>query len=75
MSDELIEYVMYLINSKKGDIGRLNYILTALQDGKQLYSSDKRYLESLISTYIGSSRRKRSEQPTNEELRAELAKV
>src|SRR5437867_3617919 len=75
MSDELIEYVMYLINSKKGDIGRLNYILTALQDGKQLYSSDKRYLESLITTYIGSSRRKSSEQRTNEELRAELAVV
>lgn len=53
MTDELIENVMYLIDSKKGDIGRLGYILSALQDGKSLYNSDKKYLDSLISTYIG----------------------
>jgi len=75
MSDELIEYVLYLINSKKGDIGRLNYILTTLQDDRPLYSSDRRYLDSLISTYIGPSRRKSSEQRNVEELRTELARV
>ena len=44
MIDELIDNVMYLIDSKKGDVGRLNYILSALQDGKSLYNSDKKYL-------------------------------
>jgi hypothetical protein len=63
MTDELIENVMYLIDSKKGDIGRLNYILSALQDGKSLYNSDKKYLDSVLSTYM-----KRSEQKSLEIL-------
>ena len=75
MADELIKYVLYLINSKKGDIGRLNYILATLQDDKPLYTSDMKYLESLISTYIGPARRKLREQQTVEELRTELARV
>src|SRR5713226_1908063 len=74
MFDELIKYVLYLIKNKKGDIGRLNYILATLQDDKPLYRSDKKYLESLISTYIGPTRKLR-EQQTVEELRAELARV
>ncbi len=74
MFDELIKYVLYLIKNKKGDIGRLNYILTTLQDDKPLYRSDKKYLESLISTYIGPTRKLR-EQQTVEELRADLARV
>jgi hypothetical protein len=45
MADELIDYVNYLIDSKKGDLGRLNYILSALQDGRSLYNSDKKYLD------------------------------
>jgi len=75
MSDDLIKYVLYLINSKKGDVGRLNYILATLQDDKPLYTSDKKYLESMISTYIGPARRKLREQQTVEELRTELARV
>ena len=58
MTDELIENVMYLIDSKKGDIGRLNYILSALQDGKSLYNSDKKYLDSLLATYMRHSEQK-----------------
>ena len=58
MTDELIDYVTYLIDSKKGDIGRLGYILSALQDGKSLYNSDKKYLDSLIATYIRRSDQK-----------------
>jgi len=75
MSDDLIKYVLYLINSKKGDVGRLNYILATLQDDKPLYTSDKKYLESMISTYIGPARRKLREQQTVEELRTELTRV
>lgn len=74
MADELIDYVIHLIDTKKGDVGRLNYILGALQDGKTLYNSDKKYLDSLISTYIG-SRKKSGEQKSVEELKSELSRV
>jgi len=57
MSDDLIKSVHYLIESRKGDVGRLNYILNALQDRKPLFSSDKKYLDVLISTYIDSAKR------------------
>ena len=73
MSDELIESVIQLIDSKKGDVGRLNYILSALQDGKTLYVSDRKYLESLISTYLGPIKKRRD--PSVEELKTELARV
>jgi hypothetical protein len=75
MADELIDYVIHLIDGKKGDVGRLSYILGALQDGKTLYNSDKKYLDSLITTYLGPSKRKTGEQKSVEELKAELAKV
>lgn len=75
MEDELIENVMYLIDSKKGDVGRLNYILSALQDGKSLYNSDKKYLDSLISTYMNSSKKKFGDGKSVEELKSELARV
>ena len=75
MADELIDYVIHLIDAKKGDVGRLNYILSALQDGKTLYNSDKKYLDSLITTYLGSSRKKTGDQRSVEELKTELARV
>ena len=75
MTDELIENVMYLIDSKKGDTGRLNYILSALQDGKSLYNSDKKYLDSLLVTYMSSSKKKFGDGKSVEELKSELARV
>ncbi len=74
MSDELIENVLHLINLKKGDVGRLNYILSMLQEDRTLYTSDKKYLESLISTYIEPSKRTRGQQSV-EELKTELSQV
>jgi len=74
MADELIDHVVYLIDSKKGDPGRLNYILNTLQDGKSLYNSDKKYLDTLISTYMG-TKKKFGEQKSVEELKTELARV
>lgn len=75
MADELIEYVIHLIDAKKGDVGRLNYILSALQDGKTLYNSDKKYLDSLITTYLGPTKKKTGDQKSVEELKTELARV
>lgn len=74
MADELIDYVIHLIDAKKGDVGRLSYILSALQDGKTLYNSDKKYLDSLIATHLG-SKKKTGEQKSVEELKSELARV
>ncbi|HJU14810.1 MAG TPA: hypothetical protein VJ792_10185 [Candidatus Nitrosotalea sp.] len=74
MNEDLIEHVLYLIDAKKGDSGRLNYILSMLQDGRQLYISDKKYLESLVATYIEPSKRKTGQQSV-EELKAELGRV
>jgi len=79
MSSDLIRSVLYLIESKKGDVGRLNYILNALQDGKSLFVSDKKYLDTLISTYIDSAKRREIGISTGndpiEELRSELKRV
>lgn len=79
MSSDLIKYVIYLIESGKGDAGRLNYILNVLQDGKTLFASDKKYLETLISAYIDSAKRREIEISTGSEsineLRSELNRV
>ncbi len=79
MSSDLIKSVIYLIESGKGDVGRLNYILNVLQDGKTLFVSDKKYLDTLISTYIDSAKRREigilvGNESINE-LRSELNKV
>lgn len=75
MDDDLIEEIIYLIDSKRGDVGRLNYILSMLQDERPLYTSDKKYLDSLISTYIEPSKRKYGQQQSVDELKKELARV
>jgi len=79
MSSDLIRSVIYLIESGKGDVGRLNYILNVLQDGKPLFESDKKYLDTLISTYIDSAKKREigisvGNEPINE-LRNELNRV
>jgi hypothetical protein len=76
MSSDLIRSVIYLIESGKGDVRRLNYILNVLQDGKPLFESDKKYLDTLISTYIDSAKKREigisvGNEPINE-LRNEL---
>ena len=75
MNEELIEHVLYLMENKKGDLGRLNYILSMLQDNRPLYISDRKYLESLISTHVEPSKRRAGQQQSVEELKTELARV
>jgi len=79
MSSDLIKSVIYLIESGKGDVGRLNYILNVLQDEKVLFESDKKYLDTVISSYIDSAKRREigilgGNEPINE-LRSELNRV
>ncbi|MBI3640141.1 MAG: hypothetical protein HY223_07495 [Thaumarchaeota archaeon] len=79
MSSDLIKSVIYLIESGKGDVGRLNYILNVLQDGKVLFASDKKYLDTLILAYIDSAKRREigilAGNESINELRSELNKV
>jgi hypothetical protein len=79
MSSDLVRSVLYLIESKKGDVGRLNYILNTLQNGRSLFTSDKKYLDTLISTYINSVKRREIGISTGndpiDELRSELKRV
>lgn len=79
MSSDLIKSVIYLIESGKGDVGRLNYILNVLRDGKTLFASDKKYLETLISTYIDFAKRREIGMSTSNEsineLRSELNRI
>lgn len=79
MSSDLIKSVIYLIESGKGDVGRLNYILNVLQDGKALFASDKKYLETVISTYIDAAKRREigisAGNESINELRSELNRV
>ena len=79
MSTDLIRSVLYLIEAKKGDVGRLNYILNTLQERKPLFTSDKKYLDSLISTYIDSAKKREIGVTTSydpiDELRYELRRV
>jgi hypothetical protein len=79
MSSDLVRSVLYLIESKKGDVGRLNYILNTLQNGRSLFTSDKKYLDTLISTYIDSVKRREigisAGNDPIDELRSELKRV
>ncbi len=45
----LEELVQELINDGKGDIGRLEHILSTLKKGNSLYASDQEYLEKLLA--------------------------
>ena len=44
----LIDSVKKLIEDGEGDAGRLSHILATLESGKSLYSSDAKYLQSLL---------------------------
>ena len=48
--NQIIKRVQYLIDTNNGDVGRLYHILEFLKLNKELYHSDKKYLEDKIST-------------------------
>jgi hypothetical protein len=48
LSDDLINRILDIIKSGRGDIGRLNYIVEMLRKGSTLYLSDQKYLESIL---------------------------
>lgn len=52
MSENLLEVIQRLMDSGIGDFQRLEHIMTSIKAGKKVYSSDQRYLETLISKNI-----------------------
>lgn len=53
MSEDLIAAIQQLLILGKGDQGRLEYLLDALQKGRQLPDSDQKYLQIMIPLYLG----------------------
>jgi len=52
LSSALLDNVTQLLNLRVGDGGRLEYIQDSLKKNKNLYNSDRKYLENLIDKYI-----------------------
>lgn len=53
MSEDLIGAIQQLLILGKGDQGRLEYLLDALQKGRPLPESDQKYLKIMIPLYLG----------------------
>ena len=51
MDDNLILKIQVLIENNVGDIERLEHIKYVISKGKELYDSDKHYLESLLNNF------------------------
>lgn len=52
MSDKLVFQIEKLMDLNAGDTARLSSIMEQVKQGKQLYSSDQIYLDTLISKYL-----------------------
>lgn len=52
MISDLIKLVQELIDSGRGDIGRIEFILSCLKRGRPLYKSDQQYIEKLLAEPI-----------------------
>src|SRR5579885_525135 len=52
MNKELVKQIEQLIEWGYGDTLRLDAISDALRNGRQLYSSDQKYVDMLISKYL-----------------------
>jgi hypothetical protein len=55
-----LDDVLKLINMGKGDLGRLEHIKKTLENGKNLYTSDKEYLEKLVEEISENTAEKKS---------------
>lgn len=51
--NQLVNYAKRIIDSNTGDTGRLEHIIRMLESGKELYKSDKDYLQSAIKNHFG----------------------
>lgn len=67
LNDDLIERIEILLKSSFGDAGRLEHIQDSVKKGKQLYPSDQKYLESLLSVKTVQKETKSKPDDTTEE--------
>ena len=54
-TDSILDTVNILLNLHVGDTSRLEHVKKMILEDKQLYSSDKQYVENLASTYINNN--------------------
>jgi hypothetical protein len=54
LSEDLVNAIQQLLILGKGDSGRLEYALDLLRKGRALPESDQKYLQNIISLYLGS---------------------
>ncbi len=54
LSEDLVNAIQQLLILGKGDPGRLEYALDLLKKGRTLPESDQKYLQNMISLYLGS---------------------
>ena len=50
MAEAIVKEIQALLEDGKGDRGRLEYIIAAIKQGKKVYDSDRKYVESLSIT-------------------------
>ncbi|NDB46588.1 MAG: hypothetical protein EB163_04770 [Nitrososphaeria archaeon] len=78
MSEDLINKILELVKSGRGDAGRLNHIVETLRRGSPLYSSDQKYIEALLGdAKSNSDQTPKAVEPQNTEqsdLREKLAR-
>ncbi len=55
MSEDLIRSIEELIKSERGDVGRLQDILSAIKNGELISLEDHQYVESLVQSQSPSS--------------------
>ena len=63
----LEEKIQQLLDEGKGDIGRLNHILTKVKNGKHLWDSDQNYLDALLEESDSTENYEIVEEPKTEE--------
>lgn len=62
----MINNVNELIRLGKGDLGRLGHIKNTLESNRALYTSDKKYVEELVSKYMSSKNQPDPKEPLEE---------
>ncbi|MBM3903888.1 MAG: hypothetical protein FJ357_01910, partial [Thaumarchaeota archaeon] len=78
MSEDMINKILEIIKSGRGDAGRLDHIVQTLRRGTPLYSSDQKYVDSLLGLNtkpeLDVSPRTESAKTEQDDLREKLAR-
>jgi hypothetical protein len=69
MSEELIRSIEELIKSERGDVGRLQDIVTKIKSGESIPLDDHQYIESLIQNQSSSNPVSNSENYTSDTIK------